>query len=104
MAEDKEKDELDPEEKMMALIGVALGITNPEVEAFWRIKDIDVSSMSKEEKEFILQIRKDQWTSSIASILSALKSTGFLTEEREEGFKYSIKRGMQQGKGEEHGE
>ena len=35
----------------MAQIGIALGITNPEVEAFWGIKDIDVDSMSKEEKE-----------------------------------------------------
>lgn len=103
MAHEEEK-ELTEAEKLMAQIGIALGITNPEVEAFWRIKDIDVDSMSKEEKEFILQIRKDQWTSSIASIIATLKSTGFLTKEREDGFKYSIARGMKQSKGEEDGE
>jgi len=86
--------ELTKQEKTIAMVAFAMGLACPEEKELWSIEGIDNDSLTKEEEEFIIKIRKDQWSTSLASILSILDRRDLINKEQMEGFKYSVARGL----------
>ena len=86
--------ELNEKDMMTAGVAVGLGLADPSSQWHWKEPEgMDFSSMSKEELAFINKIRKDRWTTCVASVLTMLKSKD--DDIDEDLFKALLKHGIE---------